>query len=113
MARLFADENFPRAVVEGLRALGHDVVTLQETGEGGTAVSDEDVLGRASAAGRAVVTLNRRHFIVLHRAGPTHEGIVVCTIDPDFLRQDARIDAAIASVGSLAGRLVRVKRPDG
>jgi len=33
MARLYANENFPRATVESLRALGHDVLTVQETGK--------------------------------------------------------------------------------
>ena len=32
MARLYADENFPLPVVEELRQLGHDVLTIQESG---------------------------------------------------------------------------------
>ena len=32
MARLYADEQFPRSVVELLRELGHDVLTVQEAG---------------------------------------------------------------------------------
>ena len=31
-ARLYSIENFPLPVVEKLRALGHDVLTIQETG---------------------------------------------------------------------------------
>ena len=112
MARLFADENFPRPVVEGLRARGHEVVTLQETGEGGLSLPDDVVLSRATAEGRAVLTMNRRHFMVLHRARPEHGGIVACTFDPDFPRQAARIDAALARAGVLAGQLVRVNRLD-
>ena len=35
MARFYSNENFPLPVVEeGLRRLGHDVLTIQETGEG-------------------------------------------------------------------------------
>jgi hypothetical protein len=30
MARLYADEDFPRPVVEELRRLGHDVLTVQD-----------------------------------------------------------------------------------
>ena len=30
MSRLLADENFPLPVVEELRRLGHDVLTVQE-----------------------------------------------------------------------------------
>ena len=59
VARLFADENFPRPVVEGLRALGHDVVTLAETGEGGMSLADDVVLTRATEGDRAVLTMNR------------------------------------------------------
>lgn len=32
MARLYSNENFPLPVVEKLRTLGHDVLTIQETG---------------------------------------------------------------------------------
>ncbi len=32
MARLYANENFPRQVVIILRDLGHDVLTVQEAG---------------------------------------------------------------------------------
>ena len=112
MTRLFADENFPGPVVAGLRARGHDVVTLQETGAGGLSVPDDVVLARATAEGRAVLTMNRRHFMVLHRASSVHAGIAACTFDPDFARQAARIDVALARAGSLAGLLVRVNRLD-
>jgi len=33
MARLYSNENFPLPVVEELRRLGHDVLTIQETGK--------------------------------------------------------------------------------
>lgn len=32
MARFYADEQFPFPVMELLRALGHDVLTVQEVG---------------------------------------------------------------------------------
>jgi hypothetical protein len=41
MARLYADENFPRQVVLELRNLGHDVLTIQEAGEAGLSLPDE------------------------------------------------------------------------
>lgn len=67
MARLYSNENFPLPVVEELRRLGHDVLTIQETGQVGQAMSDEAVLAFARAEGRALLTLNRKHFIRLHR----------------------------------------------
>lgn len=65
MARLFADENFPLPVVEVLRRLNHDVITLQEAGYGGQALTDVAVLGLATTDQRALLTINRRHFINL------------------------------------------------
>jgi hypothetical protein len=111
VARLYADEDFPFPVVEELRRLGHDVVTLQERGFGGQGVPDPDVLAMATAEDRAVLTRNRRHFFRLHAATPGHAGIIACTQDANFVAQAGRIDAAIATAGDLHGQLVRVNRP--
>lgn len=35
MARLYADEQFPRQVVELLRGLDHNILTVQEAGNAG------------------------------------------------------------------------------
>jgi hypothetical protein len=110
MARLYADENFPQPVAVELRRLGHDVLTSYEAGHAGQAMPDEVVLGVASADERAVLTLNRKHFVRLHRTQPGHEGIIVCTFDPDFAGQAGRIHAAIAGDQRLARRLIRVNR---
>ena len=110
MARLYANENFPMPVVEELRRLGHNVLTIQEAGKGGQSVSDEEVIGFASTDSRALLTLNRKHFIHLHKASPGHAGIIVCTFDPDYLGQARRIHAAIAQE-QLSGQLIRVNRP--
>lgn len=45
MARLYSNENFPLPVVEELLRLGHDVLTLQETGKAGQGVTDEARIG--------------------------------------------------------------------
>ena len=111
MARLYANENFPLPVVEALRQLGHDVLTIQETARGGQAVPDEEVLNFASTDGRAILNLNRKHFIRLHSTRPAHQGIVVCTFDPDFAGQARRIHEAIDPTGNLSGQLIRVNRP--
>lgn len=44
MGRFYADENFPLPVVEELRRLGHDVLTMYEDGKANQSVLDEDVL---------------------------------------------------------------------
>lgn len=111
MARLFADENFPFPVVEALRRIGHDVVTVADAGKAEQALTDKAVLEMATADQRAVVTLNRKHFVRLHRTEPNHAGVVVCSLDLDFDGQAARIDQAIATQESLVGRLIRVNRP--
>ena len=70
MARLYANENFPLPLVQGLRQFGHDLITIQETGKAEQRTSDEDVLRFAMADDRAVLTLNRKHFIRLHQEQP-------------------------------------------
>jgi predicted nuclease of predicted toxin-antitoxin system len=97
--------------VEELRRLGHDVLTIQETGHAGQAVPDLDVLAFARAESRILITLNRRHFIRLHQAEPDHHGIVVCTFDPDFVALAHRIDAAVTGPQQYRGQLIRINRP--
>ena len=111
MARLYANENFPLPVVLELRRLGHDVLTVVDTGKGGRAVPDDEVLAFASAQGRALLTLNRKHFIRLHQQRPDHAGIVVCTFDADFVGQATRIDDGLRTSEPLARRLLRINRP--
>jgi len=110
VARLMADENVPLQVIEALRLLGHDVVLAGESRQGSGA-PDSVVLSEACLDQRAVLTLDRRDFIQLHRQQPDHEGIIVCTFDPDFVGQAARIHAALPSGGPLRGTLLRVNRP--
>jgi hypothetical protein len=111
MARLYANENFPLPVVEELRRLGHDVLTIQESGKANQAVPDEDVLTFAISDSRAVLTLNRKHFVRLNNANPDHSGTIACTFDPDFIAQASRIHSVIEAERSLNGVLIRVNRP--
>jgi prophage DNA circulation protein len=109
VARLYADEDFHFGVVERLRNLGHDVVTVQGAGRSGS--SDPQVLGDATADNRAVLTFNRRDFARLHQQSAAHAGIISCTRDDDLDALAARIDKAIAATGALAGQHLRVNRP--
>lgn len=110
MARLYSNENFPFPGVEELRRLGHDVLTIHETGRANQAMPDIEVLRFAAAERRTLLTLNRRHFIRLHEELPDHAGIVVCSVDADFVGQARRINAAISDQASLMGILLRVNR---
>ena len=111
MARLYADENFPLPVITELRRLGHDVLTAIEAGQANQLIPDEAVLAFASAENRAVLTLNRKHFIRLHSQSSDHAGIIVCTFDADFAGQAARLDTAINTTPQIARQLLRVNRP--
>lgn len=111
MARLYSNENFPLPVVTALRSLGHDVLTTLEAGMSGQAVPDDEVLSFATTEGRALLTLNRRHFVRLHTTGVMHAGIIACTFDPDFVAQANRIDQAIRGTPDLTVQLIRVNRP--
>ena len=111
MARLYSDENFPLAVVVALRHFGHDVVTIQEDGEGTRQLPDNAVLQAASRSERALLTQNRRDFIRLHNTTANHSGIIVCTFDADFIGQARRIHDLVTSTPDLTGMLLRVNRP--
>jgi predicted nuclease of predicted toxin-antitoxin system len=109
MAQFYADENFDYPVVERLRAMGHDVLTVQEAGERGG--DDAHVLATATVAGRAVLTYDRRDFTRLHVNNPVHAGIVSCSWDPDADALADRIDQMVAVAGTLAGQHLRVNKP--
>lgn len=111
MARLYADEQYPYPVVEFLRALGHDVLTVQEAGRANQRIPDLDVLAFATSENRAVLTQNRKDFFQLHRIQPDPAGIIACTNDGDWKALANRIDAAITIEESLDGKLIRVVRP--
>jgi hypothetical protein len=111
VARLYSNENFPLPVLEELRRLGHDVLTVLEAGNAGQAIPDDEVLTFATSQGRAVLTLNRKHFITLHRQQPEHASIIACTFDADFMGQAGRIHAAVEAQGDLREQLLRVNRP--
>ena len=112
MARLYADEDVPRPLVEHLRTLGHDVLTALEDGQANQSVPDAGVLARATSLGRAVLTHNRKDFKRLHAATPGHAGIVSCTrddADPGGLA--TRIDNELVANPDLGGRHIRVNKP--
>ena len=112
MARLYADEQFPRKVSQLLRRMGHDVLTVQEAGNANLGIPDEGGLGCAVSGNRAVMTLNRQDFIRLHKVNAVHAGVIACTNDTDRERMAIRINEAIASSEPLPGKLIRVVRPD-
>jgi predicted nuclease of predicted toxin-antitoxin system len=111
MVRFYADEQFPFPVVEILRTLGHDVLTVREVGNAGQAIPDEDVLVFAIGQERSILTINKSDFIRLHRRDDNHFGIVVCSDNRNWEKFASRIDEAVKAEASLQGKLIRVVRP--
>lgn len=111
MARLYIDEQFPRLASQRLQDLGHDTLTVQDAGNAGLGISDQEVLAHAISDNRTVVTLNRYDFIRLHRQSSDYCGIIVCTNDLNRERLAKRIHEAISREGDLQGKLIRVNRP--
>jgi hypothetical protein len=111
MARLYADEDFSYPIIQRLRQLGHDILTAHEAGQASQGIEDAAVLAFATAAGRAVLTFNRRHFIRLHAKVSSHTGIIVCTRDDNVVALANRIHQQLQDTLSLANQLLRVNRP--
>ena len=111
MRGLYADENFPLPVVEELRRLGLDVLTMYEDEKANQSLTDEEVLSIARDKNRALLTANRRDFIQLHRRQPNHDGMIVCTFDPDFIGQAQRIASALRDLASPENELIKIYRP--
>lgn len=113
MARIYANENFRRPIVEVLESLGHDVLTSLQAGNANLGIPDEEVLAFAKQENRILITFNRKHFIRLHKFEPTHSGIIVCTEDSDFRALAFRIHYVIIEHGeNLENLLIRVNRPN-
>lgn len=113
MAPLYADEQFPKRVVELLRNLGHDVLTVKEAVTANLKIPDKEVLAFAVSEARAVLTLNRQDFFRLHRLQPEHFGIIACKDARDRETMATRINEAISAVDTLSGKLILRKRPQG
>jgi predicted nuclease of predicted toxin-antitoxin system len=79
--RLLADENFPKPVVEALRADGHDVLWAR-TDNAGT--KDVVLLDLAEAEARIVLTLDKDFWqIAVQRQSPLEQsGIVLFRVHP-------------------------------
>ena len=70
--RFYLDEQIPRAITEGLRHRGVDVLTVQEAGKSG--LSDIEQLNFALAERRVLITMDS-DFLLLARRPVPHAGI--------------------------------------
>lgn len=85
--RLLLDEHYPPVIAEQLRRRGFDVIAVVEhpVSDPGTLrrMPDDELLRRASAQGRALVTENTRDLAAIHRRflarGEDHAGILIAS----------------------------------
>ncbi len=111
MVKLYANENFPLETVLILRQLGYDILTTHEAGKSNLKIPDEEVLDYAISEKRAIITVNRKDFIRLHRANVTHCGIIVCTKNDDFKFFAACIhQVLLQQPADVSDKLIRVYR---
>ncbi|MGL5808038.1 MAG: DUF5615 family PIN-like protein [Xenococcaceae cyanobacterium] len=111
MIRLYADEQFPFPVVDRLRVMGYDVLTVRDAKQDNKQIPDDEVLKFATAVQRAVITQNRKDFIRLHNRQPNHAGIIVCTKNLNWDSFATEINRALTGKESIVGELIRVNRP--
>ena len=88
--RLLANENFPGLAITALRSHGHDVTWIREDSPG---ISDHDVLSRATAEGRILMTFDKDFGELVFRLGlNAPSGVILFRIPPDspsFVAQTA------------------------
>jgi predicted nuclease of predicted toxin-antitoxin system len=90
--RFLADENFPRAAVEVLKAAGHDIVWVRLTAPG---ANDAAVLAAAAAERRVLLTFDKDFGELAARSVlPAGCGVVLLRVPPP------NSDAACASLAA-------------
>ncbi len=72
--RILADECVAGGVVDRLRADGHDVEAVTQASAG---AADDDVLTRAGAADRILLTADKDFGELVYRLGRAHAGVVL------------------------------------
>ena len=77
--QLYLDEDVPIQIAKALRQRGVDMLTTHEAGMAESA--DEQQVAFAAEKHRAILTHNKRDFVVIHRTylqeGKEHWGIIV------------------------------------
>jgi predicted nuclease of predicted toxin-antitoxin system len=96
--RFLADENFPRAAVEALRAGGHDVAWVRVDAPGST---DEQVLAQSRSDGRVLLTFDKDFGeLVLKRGLAASQGVILFRFPSG---RPAEVAARIVTVVSARG----------
>jgi predicted nuclease of predicted toxin-antitoxin system len=69
-----ADESLDRQIVEAVRGLGYEVLSIAESAAG---ITDDDVLSRANAAQSVLLTADKDFGELLFRQHRAHAGVVL------------------------------------
>lgn len=94
--RFLADENIARSVVDRLRDAGHDCLSVKESMRG---ASDADILARAVAEARTMITFDKDFGELAFRSRlPASCGVVLFRITPSG--RDADIQRVLGPLES-------------
>lgn len=94
------DESTGAAVVEFLRSAGHDVLAIAETSP---QTDDFDIITRAAADGRIVVTNDKDFGELVFRSGQSHAGVLLLRLHDECAANRVRVVKAV--VDQFADRL--------
>lgn len=97
-----ADENTSRAVVDAIRALGHDVSFVADVSPG---IPDEEVLALAVSESRILLTEDKGFGQLIFRRGLPHHGVFFVRIDGFTTKEKSEYitDVIVAHELSLEG----------
>lgn len=100
--RICANENLPEACVLRLRQDGHDVLWIREAAPGSP---DTDVLARAHAAGRLLITFDKDfgELVFRHGAKASHGVVLFRIAQPSAVTVASRVAAVPASRDDWSG----------
>lgn len=114
---VLADECVPDQVIARLRADGHAV---EAAGDSAPGAPDDDVLARATGAGRILLTADKDFGELVYRLGRAHAGVVLLRLTGVAADDRAEIVSAVFRdrIAELPGNFtvverdaVRVRRP--
>ncbi|HEU0139497.1 MAG TPA: DUF5615 family PIN-like protein [Bryobacteraceae bacterium] len=110
--RLLADENFPRPIVDSLRAEGHDVLWARTDLAGW---KDLALLDLAESETRTILTLDKDFWqIAVQRRRPLEQsGVVLFRVHPATSEQLGPLVRAFAGAGAIWTGHVSIITPNG
>lgn len=105
-AKLLLDENIGTLVEASLHRAGFDAVSVLKTMRG---ASDADVIARALAENRIIITLDRDFGYLVHREAQNHAGVIYLRLNDESPKNIARILKKFARrLPEIAGAFAKV-----